>query len=84
MGVKRPTPDHHAFRNDVIALLKKHAGHLDSQDMLALASHLVGQLIAMQDQRKVTREIALDIVERNIEVGNAEVLKNLDNPPGSG
>jgi len=78
-----PQPEHVAFRNDVLDLLKKHAGHLDAKDMLALSAHLVGQLVAMQDQRTMTREIALEIVARNIEAGNAEVLANLNRSKGS-
>lgn len=81
MKERRVTPraEHRAFRDDACALLKKHAGHLDSKDMLALSAHLVGQIIAMQDQRIVTREIAIEIVMRNIEAGNAEVLDQLGN-----
>lgn len=78
-----PTPDHRAFREEAIALLKKHASHLDAKDMLALAAHLVGQLIAMQDQRTMTSEMALQIVGVNIEAGNAEVIDNLGNSAGS-
>lgn len=77
-----PTPQHKAFREDVIEVLRKHAGHLDAKDMLAFASHLTGQIIAMQDQRTVTREMALEIVMRNIEVGNAEVIDGLNVPLG--
>jgi len=81
MKERRVTPkhEHHAFRNDALALLKKHAGHLDAKDMLALSAHMVGQIIAMQDQRTMTRDIAIEIVMRNIEAGNAEVLANLGN-----
>lgn len=61
----------------MIKLLDKHAGKLDSKDMLALSAHLVGQLIAMQDQRVVTRELALEIVMRNIERGNQEAINNV-------
>lgn len=83
MKVHKPTPAHSAFRDDALALLKKHAGHLDATDMLAMASHMVGQIIAMQDQRKVTREIALEILKANIEQGNREVLDNLGRSQGA-
>lgn len=77
MGVHKPTEIHKAFRTEMIALLNKHAGHLTAQDMLALASHLVGQVIAMQDKSKMSREEALKIVRLNIEQGNKEVVNNL-------
>lgn len=72
------TAKHRQFRDDLCALLKKHAGELDAKEMLALSAHLVGQIIALQDQRTVSRTLALEIVGKNIEVGNAEVLKGLD------
>jgi hypothetical protein len=44
-----------------------------------VASHLVGVLIAVQDQRKVTREM----VARNIEAGNAEAIDGLAKTEGT-
>jgi hypothetical protein len=85
MSIKAPTETHKAFRLDAIALLKKYTGELDAIEMLAMAAHLVGQIIAMQDQRKMTREIALETVLKNIERGNAEVIAELrDKAAGSG
>lgn len=74
---QKPSPAHHAFRNDALALLRKHADHLQAEDMLALSAHMVGQIIAMQDQRTMTRQAALEIVMANMEQGNAEVIDNL-------
>lgn len=79
----QPTPDHKAFRADLVALLDKHAGKLDAADMLALASHAVGQIVALQDQRTMTSERAMQIVARNVEIGNAEVIENVMNSKGS-
>ncbi len=81
--IEKPTLAHRSFRADVVELLQKHAGHLDAKDMLALSAHLVGQIIAMQDQQTVTREIALQIVMANIEQGNREVLDGLRANTGS-
>lgn len=84
MKVVEPLKVHEDFRTDLIALLRKHAGKLSAMDMLALGAHLVGQLIAMQDQKKVTPEIALDVVMKNIEQGNQETIGNIfANPAGS-
>ena len=82
-SVHNPARRHLAFRDDAIALLKKHAGDLDGAEMLALSAHLVGQIIAMQDQRKVTPAMALEIVSKNIEQGNGEVLAGLRKPAGA-
>lgn len=83
MRVQKPTPAHRAFRDDALALLRKHAGHLDATDMLALSAHMVGQIVAMQDQRKVTRDMALQVIMDNIEQGNREVLDGLRTSSGS-
>ena len=82
--VLKPTAADNAFRDDAIALLKKHAGHLSAEVMLALSSHLVGQIIAMQDQKTMTKDRALQIVMRNMEVGNSEVLDKLTEGQGNG
>lgn len=68
---------HQTFRSDCLEIFKKHGNDLTSQEMLALASHLVGQLIAMQDQRTMTSGAAMEIVAQNIEVGNADVFSDL-------
>jgi phage gp37-like protein len=79
-----PTPAHTAFRNDTVALLKKHE-HLSAVEMLAVTSILVGQLIALQDQRTMTPAQAMEIVSRNIEIGNMGAIDTfLGNPVGTG
>lgn len=75
-------PAHHAFRADLLDLLDKHAGRLDATDMLALAAHVVGQLIALQDQRKVSPQTAMECVSLNIELGNREAMSGLDAAKG--
>jgi hypothetical protein len=72
-----------AFRTEALALLKKHGGALPADHMLAMAAHMVGQIVALQDQRTMSRERALEIVTHNIEVVNAEVVASLDNTRGS-
>lgn len=74
--------DHQAFRADVSELLKRYAGKLDATEFLAVTAHMVGQIIAFQDQRTVTREIAVDIVISNIGLGNQEVVEDLQNTKG--
>ena len=83
MKTQEPTAAHRAFRDDALALLNKHAGHLDAIEMLALAAHLVGQLVAMQDHRKYTPAAVMEMVGKNIEQGNGEVLAGLDKAAGS-
>ena len=42
--------------------------------MLAGASQIVGTLIALQDQRKMTPDMALAVVQANIEAGNQQAM----------
>lgn len=73
---KAPTPDMEAFRNDILAVLNKHAGTLDASEMLALAAYTTGQIMAMQDARKWSPAMALDVVAKNIEAGNAQAISD--------
>lgn len=76
MKTKQPTIDHKAFREDMIAVMNKHAGALDAAEMLALAAYTTGQIMAMQDARKYTAALALEIVSKNIEAGNAQAIED--------
>ena len=64
-------------RQEVIAAIQLHSEHLASEEILALMCHLVGQLIALQDQRKWTPERVMEFVMANIEQGNQEALHGL-------
>lgn len=79
----KPTAEHLAFRTDLINMLRKFS-HLRADEMLGITAHFIGQLIALQDQRIVTPEMAMEIVKRGIERGNAEAMETLlGNPEGS-
>ncbi len=75
--------DHNRFHKDVTKLLDKYAGKLTAQEMLALSARLVGQLIAMQDQRKLTSEEAMGLVIENIRNGNLQVIAELQKTKGN-
>jgi hypothetical protein len=75
-------PEHQVAYQDIVALLNKYAGKLDALEMLAVASNMLGKLVAMQDQRKVTPAMAMEIVAQNIESGNQEVLAQLAQSKG--
>ena len=79
----QPTEKHRAFRDDLVGVLRKYGDQIDAMEMLALSAHLVGQILALQDQRTMSREVALEIVIKNIEAGNAEVITGLDHPAGT-
>jgi hypothetical protein len=81
--ILRPGPKHTAFRDDVVAVLRKHAAHLSAPEMLALSAHLTGQIIALQDQRSMSPDRAMEIVAQNIEQGNKEVITGILDSKGS-
>ena len=68
---------------DIAALIKRHLSPDTSDRVLAIASQVVGQVLAMQDQRKMTKDMALQIVMENIEAGNQAVIASLQNTKGS-
>lgn len=78
---QEPTARHRAFRDKLIEALREFSD-VPADEMLALASHMVGQLVALQDQTKFTPETAMEIVARNIEIGNAEVIDDLRSAVG--
>lgn len=62
--------------NELNALLQKLSTEhgLTSIELLAVASNMVGKIIALQDQRHVSEERAMAIVKDNIRRGNKQAL----------
>ncbi len=77
MKTREPSPVAKEFNDATKALLAEFKDKLTPMEMLAVTAHLVGVLIAVQDQRKMTREMALELVSQNIEAGNAEAINSL-------
>lgn len=75
-----PTPEQLAFMADLKESMRpaidRHP-EITAMEMLAVTSQLVGNLIAMQDQTKVTAAMAMEVVSTNIEIGNREVIDAL-------
>lgn len=78
----KPRADHLAFRKALEAAVAEHGKSLDAMELLALLAHLVGQVIALQDQRTVTPRMAMEVVESNIELGNRDVVDRLVHQTG--
>jgi hypothetical protein len=70
-------PKDQAFRMELLDLIKRHVGGLPADRALAAAAYVVGQLIAVQDQRVMTPELAIQIVNSNIDLGNANAVFSL-------
>jgi hypothetical protein len=80
----RARREHEVAFADLLALLAKHADKIDAEEMLAIAANMLGKLVAMQDQRKMTREKAMNLIVENIEVGNQQAIEDLMNSKGRG
>ncbi len=77
-----PNDEHLAFRAALEEAIRVHAANLDAADILAVLSHLVGQVIALQDHRTLTAEMAMELVATNIQTGNAQMMDPLLGPAG--
>lgn len=74
---------HVAFREELICVMKKYGDDLSAIELLAITSVLLGQMIAVQDQTKYTSRQIMDLVAKNIELGNQEAVDNLMNSQGN-
>jgi hypothetical protein len=72
-----------ALRADICALIARHLIPDTPERCLAIAAQVVGQVLAMQDQRKMTTDQAMSIVIANIETGNQAVIANLHATKGT-
>ena len=70
----KPSTQSIAVRDELIALMRAKMTTMDTAEILAVVAYTVGQLIALQDQRKITPAMALALVSDNIEAGNADAI----------
>lgn len=77
-----PSAQHLAFRRALEECIRKEALTMQADEILAVLSHMVGQVIAMQDQRRYSSEAVMHLVSLNIEGGNAEAIASLLNDTG--
>lgn len=82
MSIHKARPEHEVAYQDLIALVAKHKDKLSAEEMLAIAANMLGKLLALQDQRTMTTEKAMTIIQLNIEHGNKTVIDSLMNVEG--
>ena len=78
-----PTAADKALRDDIMAVIKKHLSPDTGERVLAIAAQVVGQVLALQDQRTMTKNYAMAIICMNIEHGNLAVIEDLMNSKGT-
>lgn len=74
MTVHTARPEHEVAYQDICKLVSKHAAKVSAMELLAIAANMVGKMVAMQDQRSVTIDVAMKTVAANIEMGNQQAL----------
>ncbi|MER9622661.1 hypothetical protein NKI98_14675 [Mesorhizobium sp. M0222] len=82
MGTKPAKKEHEDLRNALLAAVRKTASDMPAEEILAVVCVLVGQLIALQDQRRFTNDSIMQLVSFNIEAGNKRVIEDLFNAKG--
>lgn len=82
MSLHLANPEHEVLYQELLKLVNKHARKLDALEMLAVASNMLGKMVAMQDQRTVSPAMAMEVVAQNIEQGNKQVLDQLTGSRG--
>ncbi len=69
-----PSPEHLTFRHALEECIRREALTMQADEILAVLAHMVGQVIAMQDQRRYTPDSVMNLVSSNIERGNTEAI----------
>ena len=83
MSVCIAKPEHEVLYQELTVLLRRHGDEMSAEEMLAVAANLLGKLLAYQDQRTMTRERGLEIIIKNIELGNQQAIDAVMNSEGN-
>lgn len=81
MTERKAGPRHEALYQELTAVIRKYSDNLSPIEILAITSNMVGKVLAMQDQRKTTRDAAVKTMAMNIELGNAQMIEELKAAP---
>ncbi|MEL7526282.1 MAG: hypothetical protein AAFN16_10955 [Pseudomonadota bacterium] len=72
-----PKDKHFMLRQELVSVLCRHQETLCAAELLAVSSQLVGNLIALQDETRMSPDLAMEIVLQNIEEGNRAAIADL-------
>ncbi|WP_421981322.1 hypothetical protein [Roseibium sp.] len=79
-----PKEKHFMLRQELVSVLRRHQDTLCPAELLAVSSQLVGNLIALQDETRLSPDFAMEIVLRNIEEGNRAAIADVKLQTGMG
>ena len=69
---------HKNIRKDILALIRKSLPEGGTAEVtLAIAAQVVGQILALQDQRTHTAAEMIELIQANIELGNQQYVAQL-------
>lgn len=74
MKSAKPSPEVQAFRIEFINLFRKHSPNIKPVEILAVLSHTVGQVLALQNINDGTLADYMTVIQENIERGNSEAI----------
>lgn len=77
-----PNEKHKRFKAALDQAIFQGGLDLTAQEILALLSQYVGMVIALQDQRITTPDMAMTIVQHNLEAGNQLAIAGIGVPQG--
>ncbi|TPN11691.1 hypothetical protein [Mesorhizobium sp. B2-1-2] len=75
--VVQPSAEHERLRLSLCSVIRRKAPDMAAEEILAIFCQIVGQLIALQDQRRFTSDSVMALVSANIEMGNQHAVDNL-------
>lgn len=78
----QPSSEHHVAYQDLCALMNKHPD-LSALELLAIAANMIGKLMAMQDQRTISSDLAMEVLIKNLELGNQQAVDQLSKSAGN-
>jgi hypothetical protein len=79
MSTHLAKPEHEIAYQELANLMRRCTDKykLSSEELLAVASNMLGKIIALQDQRTMTKDRAMQIVCANLEMGNQHIIGDL-------
>ncbi len=70
----KPSPDHIKLRAGFIDLVTRETPDMPLDQMVAVVAYMLGQMIALQDQRRWSPAQMMDLVSQNIQAGNRDAI----------
>lgn len=70
----KPSPEHVKLRASILDVMAREVPDMPPDQMVAVVAYFLGQMIAMQDQRRWTPAQMMELVAQNIEAGNRDAI----------